>query len=199
MRNEQKFVGSEHVFRAGLFASGFKKHHDDRRVNSIYFDNSDLRDFWDGEEGSVPRTKTRVRFYGNLGMTVPCQLERKITYENSRDKWVIPLVGFDIQLFTKKIFQEFGDLVVPTIKVSYTRSYFVDAHGNRATLDRSLVYQGLNENGSGLMQIVDDTNILEIKTDLRIDENLVIAEVQNLKSRFSKYCTGVRLCMDINS
>ena len=36
-----------------------------RQINSIYFDTNNFKDFKNNFEGTVPRKKVRIRFYGN--------------------------------------------------------------------------------------------------------------------------------------
>lgn len=62
--------------------------HPIRKVNSIYFDTTNLETFNDGEEGVVPRKKFRFRWYGNSN-TISQNLgsiEIKTTYEHFKEK-----------------------------------------------------------------------------------------------------------------
>ena len=46
-----------------------KRIYEDRQINSIYFDNNDKDSFFDSEEGTVPRKKIRLRYYGSENLS----------------------------------------------------------------------------------------------------------------------------------
>ena len=69
MRFENKFVVPKVEFNKNLFKIpffGFVKQHNDRKVNSIYFDDLMLSGFYENLEGSSNRTKMRLRWYGDV-------------------------------------------------------------------------------------------------------------------------------------
>ena len=87
-RQEEKFFFN--IKNLSYILNYFKAYpiHPIRRVNSIYFDTSDLETFNDGEEGVVPRKKFRFRWYGNSN-TINQNLgsaEIKTTYEHFKEK-----------------------------------------------------------------------------------------------------------------
>ena len=49
-----------------LHPAGFQKLFPDRQVNNIYFDTMGLEFFKQSHEGSSPRVKIRLRWYGNF-------------------------------------------------------------------------------------------------------------------------------------
>ena len=86
MRNELKFKSNYQYLKELIIISDYKKHHPSRYINSIYFDDVDLSLFKQSEEGSVPRFKLRYRWYGKQNFSSVGNLEKKITYEQFRDK-----------------------------------------------------------------------------------------------------------------
>ena len=54
--------------------------YDKRQINSIYFDNNYKDSFCDSEEGTVPRKKIRLRYYGSCDYSNKDELflEKKI-------------------------------------------------------------------------------------------------------------------------
>ena len=63
MRNEIKYVLKKNEVDFFLKKIKLKNLHPPRFVYSIYFDTKDLVNFTDSEEGTVPRTKWRIRVY----------------------------------------------------------------------------------------------------------------------------------------
>lgn len=183
-----------------LLNHGFFVQHSKRKINSIYFDTQNLDDFWDGEEGSVPRAKTRFRWYGNLnGFPNRGRLERKLTLFNSREK-----VYFDIEIeqpseLQSLLFRHFGVFLYPTVQVEYEREYFADRHGNRATLDYNMVFKKVDHDYSSELYIRDTSCVLELKTELAEDELLLLPSIHSKRVRFSKYCNAIKQCLNINS
>ena len=49
-----------------------------REINSIYFDNSQLKSYYDSLEGTVPRKKIRLRYYPNK---IPKNLNKDYSFE----------------------------------------------------------------------------------------------------------------------
>ena len=65
-RQEQKYLINSFEFSKVLKKFKLFKKYKSRFINSIYFDDQKFKNFFDGEEGTVPRKKIRFRFYGNI-------------------------------------------------------------------------------------------------------------------------------------
>ena len=65
-RQEQKYLINALEFSRVLKKFKLFKKYKSRFINSIYFDDQNFKNFFDGEEGTVPRKKIRFRFYGNI-------------------------------------------------------------------------------------------------------------------------------------
>ena len=69
-RQEQKYLINAFEFSRVLKKFKLFKRYKSRVINSIYFDNKEFKNFFDGEEGTVPRKKVRFRFYENIKISV---------------------------------------------------------------------------------------------------------------------------------
>ena len=89
MRQETKFIGSYQYLKSLISSKKIERHHESRIVNSIYYDNKDFESFIDSEEGSVPRKKYRLRWYGDSFFDknkINGQFEIKSTFDTYREK-----------------------------------------------------------------------------------------------------------------
>ena len=76
-------------------------------------------------------------------------------------------------------------LCTPVVKISYLREYFVFEDW-RVTLDRDITYEKLNGHHVGAKSI-DQSFVLEIKTSIDQDKNLLRNFFDFTRSKFSKY------------
>ena len=65
-------------FKKWINEKGYKKLHNDRIVNSLYFENVSNSMFLDSEEGIVPRKKIRVRNYPQNKIGNKCGIKNMI-------------------------------------------------------------------------------------------------------------------------
>ena len=67
-RNEKKilFFESEIFLKNFLKINNFKEKYDQRRINSIYFDDHNLTNLLETIDGEKYRTKIRLRWYGKI-------------------------------------------------------------------------------------------------------------------------------------
>ena len=95
MRNEIKFKGSYGQLRKIINAQSAQRTFPNRTINSLYFDTASLNDYHDSEEGTVPRQKIRLRWYGasRFEGVMKGTLEKKKTLSNHREKIRFPLRG----------------------------------------------------------------------------------------------------------
>ena len=76
-------------------------------------------------------------------------------------------------------------LCAPIVKISYLREYF-KFEDWRVTLDRDITYELLDHCNSGIKSI-DPSFVLEIKTSVDQDKNLLRNFFDFPRSKFSKY------------
>lgn len=188
MRNEIKFTGNHGELRKVISRHAVSRAYPTRVINSIYFDTSDLDDYNDSEEGSVPRRKTRLRWYGKttIPLVLSSLLEDKSTFANHRDKST-----FRISERGHEKIVELVTSIRPVVLVSYVREYFATAGGLRFTLDRQIEYTSLNRHFGSTRVQRDYTNVLELKVPLDVDYSYATKEYSDLRTRFSKYCQAV--------
>ena len=192
MRNELKFKSNYQYLKELIIISDYTKHYPSRHINSIYFDDVDLSLFKQSEEGNVPRFKLRYRWYGKQTFSSEGNLEKKITYEQFRDKKIKKIKNCKFNKLSHLINSEFGFYFNPIIKVQYLREYFIHSNGNRVTLDSNIKFLKLSENVKTFDEAFEDDSIMEFKIDITEDENKIFQQVHNLRTRYSKYCEGVK-------
>jgi len=161
-----------------------------RKINSIYFDNKFFESYSDSEEGSVPRKKIRLRFYGekNIYTTQKVFLEKKLTTIEGKSKKIEEIINFKDYLEGGLVDNNYG-ICYPTLTVSYYREYF-QTENIRITFDTLIEYENFDKSTNAMFE---KSNIMEIKC-LNVENNDFIEKNFPLqKIRFSKYCNGINL------
>lgn len=215
-RYERKFLvkaRSERVVEAVVRQHPYLFHiaYPDRAVNNVYLDTSRLKSLHDNIDGVRNRTKTRIRWYGEMrGLAPEPKLEFKIKRGLVGTKEIYPLPALDItsgridvavreQVGAAELPERISlhmAMIRPTLLNSYVRKYFVSADGRfRITIDRNLCfYPARNPWIRRLTRQVGAT-VLELK--YAVDDNNEACELtQDLGfrlSRNSKYVTGMDL------
>lgn len=194
-----------------IFSEIFHK----RQINNIYFDTSDLRNYWANINGVGNREKYRIRWYGEtFGPVASPVLEIKRKFGLVGDKKSKKMPAFELTHdfswfnYAQIIEDHFAgtdnpesavyinNLLVqyPTIINQYQRQYFMTRDGKfRLTIDTDINYRKIASNYVGRDAHPDNHIIVEIKFT---KEHAVAAEqVTNAfnwrLSRNSKYVNGV--------
>jgi len=194
IRNEKKYLVSKKNTINFLNNFNFYSAHPNRKINSIYLDTYNFDDFIDGEEGTVPRKKVRIRWYGDLeikkDLNQNYQLEIKKTETNERSKQVIKYFGKieNILNVAKKYYKQQRK---PLLIVSYSRQYYEDSKNNRITVDTDLSYAKLDDNLNFTNKFYSNDNIIELKNDLLNFSEIEYGYLENFRVRYSKYCAAV--------
>jgi hypothetical protein len=178
-----------------------------RRIFSVYYDDQRLKNFVLGEEGVVPRTKTRVRWYDSLvGYQDDPKLEYKVTGTNSRRKMTSSLG--DRQL------DEHADLIgvkqkvrqkqlVPVTLVTYVRRYYQIGDSARFTLDEDISYARVYSFDLLSLKIGprlrDSWMVFEMKTPNETEFLDIGDEFPASRSRFSKYARSIEFTQISNA
>ena len=167
-----------------------------RKIFSVYFDTDNFNDFYDSEEGTVPRKKIRFRTYdafeSNNTKVVSGQIEIKKTLPENREKKTINIKDKldNIHLLIKNFFKKPR---YPKIIISYERSYYSDIYDDRFTLDKQIRYYNYNKSNLFKPYYLEDKYILEFKSEKIIyNENTTYDFLEAYKVRFSKYCEGIK-------
>tara|TARA_Y100001970_G_C14003764_1_gene734756 strand:- start:300 stop:923 length:624 start_codon:yes stop_codon:yes gene_type:complete len=158
-----------------------------RKISSLYFDNKELSMFLDSEEGSVPRKKLRIRHYPES--LNEYFLEKKIASVEGKFKTSKKITEKHFKhLVDNGIFDLNYGNCYPLINVSYFREYF-KIDDIRLTLDTNLIYKTANNKNNYHDQ---ETIILEIKSNQKVNDNIFEKNLPFEKLRFSKYCEGMK-------
>ena len=157
-----------------------------RKIQSLYFENSNYEMYNDSLEGLTPRKKIRVRNYPNTEDT-NLYLETKISSVEGRFKTrkIIDQNKFD-DMKKKGILDSQYGLCKPCLYVVYDREYF-KLDDVRISIDNNISYKLF----SGNIYQRDRSSIVEIKTTIKKNLDALVEAFPFQKSRFSKYCNAV--------
>ena len=186
------------------------KTYDNRKVNSIYFDDVGFSSVRDNLAGISQRNKLRLRWYGEQKHTLPIfevktkngRLGCKTTYpiqsiENS-------LMKLNIDKITSKCISGleeqnivFDEHLVPTLQVNYEREYYETHEGIRITIDQNIQFSDTQ-----LHTTLDENNsfpypfsVMEIKFKPSMKNTVakLIKPLHITPKRHSKYLVGLAM------
>lgn len=210
MRKELKYIFKEDEFDsfyANLLEIGFRKVYNSRSIFSIYYDTESFTLFNLSEDGCSKRTKVRVRFYNQKVNDAFLEFKHKI--DQAGHKTSQPITQFknlillsSLKFPDLKLPEKINEDLIPVIGVNYKRHYLISKCGAyRITLDQNLSFGKLTRNSNKYnisFDIFYPFLVLEIKSSI----NFIISDKSFLNlidhfdlnlSKFSKYCTGIRL------
>ena len=156
-------------------------------MNSLYFDNHDLEMYHHSEEGVSPRKKVRIRWYNDEDKFT---FEKKISSIEGRFKTAESLENLNSLegILTHKPFDNQYGLLLPSLKVSYERTYF-SFNGVRITFDNDINYNNLRLNN--MLNHKDPERVIEIKAPTEISNDFIERLMPHPGARFSKYSRGI--------
>ena len=190
-RKEYKFKLNSYeiiVLKSQLITRGMTQLHDQRKINSMYFDTKDFKLYSDSEEGLLPRSKYRVRWYNN---DTQKKLEEKFSSIEGRFKTSKSITDDYFKVISQKgLFKNDYGLLFPSMLVSYTRDYYSFAD-LRITFDTQIFYASQLSNFK--IQLRDTNFVVEVKTSIGCSEGYVFKHLPYSTSRFSKYCRAFRI------
>lgn len=157
-----------------------------RLINSCYFDTNNYKCFFESEEGSLPRKKTRIRWYDNQNIFYK---ETKISSIEGRFKTIIKFNKNNLfEIYKHKIFDKEYGLLKPVILIKYKRSY-LKYKDIRVTFDEDIKYTDLTNKAKNSLR--DFEVVMEIKANINTSldylENIISART----ARFSKFSRGM--------
>tara|TARA_B100001741_G_C16362093_1_gene509142 strand:- start:57 stop:707 length:651 start_codon:yes stop_codon:yes gene_type:complete len=173
----------------------FMKQYDDRYVNSIYFDDKNLKSIRENLDGVSSKKKMRLRWYGEKNLIVNPNFEIKFKKGYLNTKKIFSLKKFSV-IFSEKnldfiylsLLKKFNFLKNLRIVSSthYKRKYFISKNNKiRATADTEVFYKNLLEFDNFDLCKKDLRPIVEIKYD-KTNDNYVRNNLKNLTLRFAK-------------
>lgn len=182
-RKERKFrltACDASSLRVQLVGKGMLLLHPDRKIASQYFDTANLKLFEESEEGVLPRTKIRVRWYNDDQDKLA--LERKVSSIEGRFKTTKEITSQYFKRIRREgIWDPAYGRMTPSVVISYARSYFA-YKDMRITFDTDIRY------AFGLcMQYRDFEEVVEIKAPFDTPDDYLERLLPIPTSRFSKY------------
>jgi len=191
--------------------AAFREVYPARRVNNLYLDSHDLRDFYDHINGVGHRKKTRIRWYGTpVGLINAPTLEQKlkrglVSGKVSHRLPPVPVNGHVSRADLEDVLDSASlpgltrsslRHLQPSLVNSYWRHYFLSADRRfRLTVDSNLEFSAVHQsdgNGAGLC-ISARTLVVELKFSLdEADGADYITNALPLRlARCSKYILGI--------
>ncbi len=190
LRYERKFIISELNYQEIEFLikhnpAMFSEIFYERRVNNIYLDSIDLKNYKGNLSGNSNRLKIRIRWYGKLfGIIKNPVLELKLKNNELGKKLSFKLKAFvlDKKISLNSLKKIFLDSNLPkwlneklklyhlALLNSYKRKYFSSADKkHRITIDKDLLFIKIKDNNNSFnSRIIDkEKYILEIKYSLK--------------------------------
>jgi hypothetical protein len=182
-----------HIKKFIISKYNLKKVYQDRYVNSIYFDTSNLKSANDNLSGLSRRKKFRIRWYNNDDFfrfeikKKENKLSKKIIFE--QDNFIKNKVFKSDKIF--KLLKQNNLLEICSIR--YLRSYYM-YKDLRITLDRNIIYKSLLNNPKNKI-IRSYEKIIEVKFNNYIENSKNLNHLTNdfsiLSSRNSKYLNSL--------
>lgn len=219
LRFERKFVfpkgdANNIIRRIQLNSFGFREVFHRRKINNIYFDDSNYTFYKQNVEGVANRKKIRLRWYGDTTSKIESptiEIKKKIGEVGDKDSFKINgastlnldlLSPFDIYPFLlervkqNRPLYETLQVLHPTLLNTYERRYFLSFCGRfRITIDYNQNFY--NPNYPILQN--SNTQIGEIVVELKYstendgDARQVSQQIGARLSKNSKYVTGINL------
>ena len=188
-RKENKYrlsLSDQKLLKASLLATVMRSQPPRRKINSCYFDTTDLTLFAASEEGILPRKKVRIRWYNQDTKTTK---EEKISSIEGRFKIVS---NFDQHNFLSDLRANFFDqtygILKPVLLVSYYREYYY-LKGLRVTFDSEIQYRDLRTINN--RTYTDHESVMETKSSIETADDYIQTIIKHPTSRFSKYARGL--------
>tara|TARA_B110000977_G_scaffold160618_1_gene205098 strand:+ start:3771 stop:4421 length:651 start_codon:yes stop_codon:yes gene_type:complete len=206
-RYERKYIINDvmmyEVYKK-LYLNNFSEIFKKRKINNVYFDDSELNSFKENVDGQSERRKYRVRWYGDKFIKSDKIYEikiksedvnKKLTYNLGKITFTEPMVSSILTIsndVNQKTFDKFRkQFLIPVLYNNYSRRYFYNKNLDfRVTIDQNLVSTSLINYRSYQSNDI----IVEIKYQ---KENLFqMKDLFNLQvSKNSKYVTGIQSTM----
>ena len=213
MRYEKKWIYNNNSYYqtlSSLMRSNFKfkHHHENRIVNTVYFDDYNLSNVLDNVEGQKDRVKHRLRWYGSdryIDKPIFEMKHKKALKTYKKKRFMTLKKKMDVNNITnfvdlKKKFNlkvKNNHLLQPKILISYKRTYLISSDNLiRATIDQDIKYKKLNKFNDNFFHKFNNI-VMEMKYDINLDtyfRNLI----NNISVRYSKSSKYVN-CMLLTS
>ena len=173
----------------------FKKHHADRWVNSIYYDDMFNSAIYQNLNGDQRKQKIRLRWYGNKGILNPnLEIKNKNLFLTTKTNKKIFIKGNypdnDLLIKLNDVIKSKSPFLInysPITSTHYYRHYFISKNKKiRATIDDQVFYRSINHLRINPLKKNDTNLILELKYDKIYDQYVRENFTNNNSLRISK-------------
>ena len=187
----------------------FSEKYNDRRVNSLYLDDTSFSSARDNLTGIPDKEKIRLRWYDEANKTPSLEIKIKSNRLGYKKLFQIDSLKENfLEKSTKEITSEciktmkrnniiFDSHLVPVLQLGYDRKYFEDKNGIRLTIDRNVCFHNasLHHKLSSKLPIAYSQAIMEIKFDPHLKDKVadLMRPLHITPKRHSKYLTGLAM------
>jgi len=173
-------------FKDLLSSRGAKTLYPKRIISSLYFDTNNKSCYKDSIEGVIPRKKIRIRNYPEDDTKI-FLFEKKISSAEGRFKISkkISLTNAN-KIITLGHFDKMYGHLKPIMHIEYIREYY-KYKNYRITIDSKINYRFYKKKFSKN----DQMSIIELKYNIKLDDDAIINSFSNKTTRFSKYSNGI--------
>ena len=217
LRYEIKFILNEmnySVFTQWIthFTNCTRKY-SDRKINNLYFDDSDFNSVKDNLIGLPVRSKIRLRWYGDeTNLFHSPILEEKFRKGRLGGKQHLPMHSLNGQMYNlhlnninrkiQKYCNNSGNLISenyysPSLYVNYVRQYYQDQNNFRITVDSEINFSIplLSKKVQDLELLQFRNRVLEIKfnADQKYYASNLLKNLNLIPTRNSKYLLGLAM------
>ncbi|MDG1858293.1 MAG: polyphosphate polymerase domain-containing protein [Emcibacteraceae bacterium] len=183
-----------------------------RKVNSVYFDDAKYSSLRDNLMGLGERKKLRLRWYSDLngnGFINP-KIEVKSRHGRVGSKVTVPLESDNPDILKKNYSELFDEVnrklpdghglplnnfFIPTLHVSYDRTYFESHTGIRMTFDRNIKFHDTHLPNGPLTSEAFNYNRIIMEIKFPPEQKSLIAKLLRKSNitpqRHSKYVAGL--------
>lgn len=218
LRYERKFVytncdAEDIIRRVYLHPFGFKEVFHKRKINNIYFDDSNYNFYKQNVEGVADRKKIRLRWYGYHTATIKSptiEIKKKMGEAGDKNSTKLKDVSFDLNQYKINailtgLIENTTELMGlncslknlhPTLINSYERRYFLSLCSRyRITVDYNQSFFNPNYQNYKRSELTLNDVVLELKYNLDDDDDArQVSQLINARlSKNSKYVTGINM------
>ena len=178
-------------FYEWILKNNIKEIYKPREIYSIYFDTNNFQTYHDSNEGTVPRSKLRLRTYNFKNLfenKFNIEIKQSINY--GRLKFSSKLKNCHNALKFGIYMKNYG-YCYPKIIVKYNRLYY-KLNNLRITLDKNIEFKNYSKFcNKGIFNKSSDLVVAEIKYSSEREFKELFQKFPFEKTRFSKYCIGL--------
>lgn len=181
-----------HVLKKWIQDNGGTILYPERTINSIYFDNLNLKMYHESVEGVLPRKKIRLRIYDNENLIINILKKGLLEYKISSVEGRFKISKKKFQVFANTMMLKDNNYGIcePKLNIIYKRTYY-KIKNVRLTIDREIFYKKIKYKKIMPYAIRDNLNVVELKYKNEEVDKKILDDFPFQFGRFSKYCRGI--------